>query len=608
MNWYKRYIYAGLDAYNVLELVYKLKVLGIEHIGTGSGDHEVFQNTATGDITELPIGGKKSVNPETIKQHVIRKLNIPFDIWKKLPKKPKKKDIQRIWHLLPWNQKTEEEIETETPVQADEPWLITYKQQLEEEEKRQKEKKRRDEEETRLLEKMIQQDELNKLEPSLMSSIGVNEMNWYKQAQQIPTMEEIEWAVDDILLNKILTEEDYINIITSNLEQIAQGSEYDQALPKAAQVAKIPTKKKLLDEIQNQTKVMDLSNPISYKNVAEALNTTPEYVKEACITYGINIKEYSMKRRFYVEKIIIDFMSTLKNQPMKINKAYDFFSRKYNHNISYKKFGLMLRYNNLISKLTGTPENIYTAFEGFIRAEHQNSGQNMETMIVNDKINDILDKFLNYYGDKWGFTTPIAKDMISKFLMTKIQIRNKSIRNEELGQFFNQTGIEPRNYKTLFSLIEEGLDPKSIAIETGIDINYVQHFYDLYTNKQPPVVDESHPSYFLNNQEPSQLQVAEIKMNWYKKANKWKDNIPGGRADGKKPSDYNKRSVEKGKSIEYEHTNDPSVAREIAIDHLEELPKYYNEEDGLPAMEKKLEKKKPARRGRYNGGLQRINL
>ncbi len=99
-------------------------------------------------------------------------------------------------------------------------------------------------------------------------------------------------------------------------------------------------------------------------------------------------------------------------------------------------------------------------------------------------------------------------------------------------------------------------------------------------------------------------------MNWYKKAKKWRDHIPGGRAKGKKPSDYEKSQVEKGKRIEYEHTNDPATAREISMDHLEEHPDYYHEEKGLPEMEKKLEKTKPAtaRRGRYNGGLQRVHI
>ncbi len=81
-------------------------------------------------------------------------------------------------------------------------------------------------------------------------------------------------------------------------------------------------------------------------------------------------------------------------------------------------------------------------------------------------------------------------------------------------------------------------------------------------------------------------------MNWYKKAKKWKDHIPGGRADKKTPADYNKKFVEKGKKIEFEHTDDPDTAREITMDHLEEHKDYYNDKNGLPAMENKLENKK----------------
>jgi len=179
MNWYKRHIYAGLDAYTVIELVQKLKMLGIVYVGEGRGDHKAFKNLANGEVTELPIGGKKSVNPETIKQHVINKLNIPFNVWKSLPKKPKKKDIKRIEHLLPWHDdpaKHNIEIGEPTPdPHKDEPWMIKYKQQLEEE-------RLRDAEETRQLEEMIRQDELSQLKPVFAE----NKMNWYKKAKKVP--------------------------------------------------------------------------------------------------------------------------------------------------------------------------------------------------------------------------------------------------------------------------------------------------------------------------------------------------------------------------------------------------------------------------------------
>ena len=46
-----------------------------------------------------------------------------------------------------------------------------------------------------------------------------------------------------------------------------------------------------------------------------------------------------------------------------------------------------------------------------------------------------------------------------------------------------------------------------------------------------------------------------------------------------------KSELEKGTEIEKEHTSDPNIAQKIAMDHLNEHPSYYNEKDGLPAME-----------------------
>lgn len=72
-----------------------------------------------------------------------------------------------------------------------------------------------------------------------------------------------------------------------------------------------------------------------------------------------------------------------------------------------------------------------------------------------------------------------------------------------------------------------------------------------------------------------------------KKSAKHKDRIPGGKADKKKPSDFDKKQVEMGIKVEMEHTNDPDTAREIALDHLAEFPDYYTR---LKEMENKAEK------------------
>lgn len=62
----------------------------------------------------------------------------------------------------------------------------------------------------------------------------------------------------------------------------------------------------------------------------------------------------------------------------------------------------------------------------------------------------------------------------------------------------------------------------------------------------------------------------------------WKDTVPGGRADKKKPKDFDAAAIAKGVKVEMEHTDDAQMATEIAMDHLTEDPKYY---DKLEKME-----------------------
>ena len=64
------------------------------------------------------------------------------------------------------------------------------------------------------------------------------------------------------------------------------------------------------------------------------------------------------------------------------------------------------------------------------------------------------------------------------------------------------------------------------------------------------------------------------------------DRIAGGLADEYNPSDFDREQIAKGIKIEMEHTDDPIIAREIAMDHLVENPKYYDE---LEKMESSFE-------------------
>jgi len=52
---------------------------------------------------------------------------------------------------------------------------------------------------------------------------------------------------------------------------------------------------------------------------------------------------------------------------------------------------------------------------------------------------------------------------------------------------------------------------------------------------------------------------------------------------------FDKDQLEQGTEVEYEHTDDPAIAKRIAQDHLTEHPQYYT---ALEAMEKMLEEMK----------------
>lgn len=63
----------------------------------------------------------------------------------------------------------------------------------------------------------------------------------------------------------------------------------------------------------------------------------------------------------------------------------------------------------------------------------------------------------------------------------------------------------------------------------------------------------------------------------------WKDRLPGGKADDKRPSDFDPKALAKGEAHEREHIKEGPLAREIAMDHLAENDKYY---DMLDQVEK----------------------
>lgn len=59
------------------------------------------------------------------------------------------------------------------------------------------------------------------------------------------------------------------------------------------------------------------------------------------------------------------------------------------------------------------------------------------------------------------------------------------------------------------------------------------------------------------------------------------DELDGGLADDNSPKDFDAEQLAIGLKVEMEHTNDPLIAIEIAMDHLKEIPDYYTRLDQM---------------------------
>ncbi len=77
---------------------------------------------------------------------------------------------------------------------------------------------------------------------------------------------------------------------------------------------------------------------------------------------------------------------------------------------------------------------------------------------------------------------------------------------------------------------------------------------------------------------------------------KRRDILPGGKGDDLDPEDVDPEALKQGEEHEREHTDDPRIAREIALDHLASDSDYY---DRLEAMERRAKKARRMAKSRF---------
>lgn len=143
-------------------------------------------------------------------------------------------------------------------------------------------------------------------------------------------------------------------------------------------------------------------------------------------------------------------------------------------------------------------------------------------------------------------------------------------------------------------------DLEFIDTITNPDNGYVVHGYRLDLDKHPGTTMKNDPDnevyrwHFMDTKkiQDDDLHVPRTSGNvllpeMEKEASK--DILPGGKSDHKPDSDFDKKEITKGMKVESEHTKNKEIQKEIAKDHLTEIPDYY---ERLAKMEKDAAQKK----------------
>ncbi|KKK62102.1 hypothetical protein LCGC14_3007690 [marine sediment metagenome] len=86
---------------------------------------------------------------------------------------------------------------------------------------------------------------------------------------------------------------------------------------------------------------------------------------------------------------------------------------------------------------------------------------------------------LRGYGYEFGFESPIDKKMLKNLFMTKVQLRDATITEKELGKFFNQY-FDNYIRNQIVNLIQQGFSSDKIALKLGLNSQEVNNFYQLY--------------------------------------------------------------------------------------------------------------------------------
>jgi len=156
----------------------------------------------------------------------------------------------------------------------------------------------------------------------------------------------------------------------------------------------------------------------------------------------------------------------------------------------------------------------------------------------------------------------------------------KKVAKHDIGQDLEKSGDKhPLPYDTKFDFNEEEkMSDEDNKSEITNPDDQIAH----QTDNEPPADTEEKPDDGMSL-EPQGDEVAQLAQDKEETG----EMLQGGLGDEKSPLEFDPEQILKGMKVELEHTDNPMIAIEITMDHLTEIPNYY---DRLEKMEADVEK------------------
>lgn len=308
-------------------------------------------------------------------------------------------------------------------------------------------------------------------------------------------------------------------------------------------------------------KKIDNDGMINVKMIAEQLNVDKSMVSKVLENAGISVTQLVKERKQRMIEMLKGIAEELKNENIKYtyNTVAVAFKQKTNIDLKPTTFNRFSSLANIQTAYQRTDPFIKAidywvyghrnlTIQEFINNSHKTKEQVFD--FVHNVFNDIVKENGKNFG--FDFSKPMDAAKLQELIMARLQAEHIVNDRDKLRKKPDYKNNE--KYKNLQKF---RIDPTLTR----------EQFQEQYKHINKKVFKA---------------------MNWYKIAKeKEYENIPGGRAEeaDMHPDDYDKKELENGTVIEYEHTGDKDTAMEIAMDHLREFQSYYK---ALAEMEQTL--------------------